>query len=219
MERAWAWKEKYGGRIVEQLKKLGSSLDWQRERFTMDEGCSKAVTEVFLQLYNKGLIYRGNRIINWCPQCKTALSDAEVDYLEQPSHLWHIRYKVKDSDASLDCSDYPSRNHAGRYRAGGQSRGRTICLTCWRMAVLPIVGREIPIIADEYVEKEFGTGVVKITPAHDPNDFEVGRRHKLEIIKVMDEAGIMNENAGDYQGLDRFECRKILVERLEEGRR
>ncbi len=217
LKRAWAWKEKYGGRIVEQLKKLGSSLDWQRERFTMDEGCSKAVTEVFLQLYNKGLIYRGNRIINWCPQCKTALSDAEVDYLEQPSHLWHIRYKVKNSDESLIVATTRPETMLGDTALAVNPEDERYSKLVGGVAILPVVGREIPIVADEYVEKEFGTGVVKITPAHDPNDFEVGRRHKLEIIKVMDEAGIMNENAGEYQGMDRFECRKKLVERLKEG--
>ena len=217
LKRAWAWKEKYGGRIVEQLKKLGSSLDWQRERFTMDEGCSKAVTEVFLQLYNKGLIYRGNRIINWCPQCKTALSDAEVDYLEQPSHLWHIRYKVKNSDESLIVATTRPETMLGDTALAVNPEDERYSKLVGGVAILPVVGREIPIVADEYVEKEFGTGVVKITPAHDPNDFEVGRRHKLEIIKVMDEAGVMNENAGEYQGMDRFECRKKLVERLKEG--
>ena len=167
-----------------------------------------------MQLYNKGLIYRGDRIINWCPQCKTALSDAEVDYLEQPSHLWHIRYQVKDSDASLIVATTRPETMLGDTALAVNPEDERYSKLVGGVAILPVVGREIPIIADEYVEKEFGTGVVKITPAHDPNDFEVGRRHRLEIIKVMDEAGVMNENAGEYQGLDRFECRKSWLSAL-----
>ena len=215
LERAWAWKEKYGGRIVEQLKKLGSSLDWQRERFTMDEGCSKAVTEVFLKLYNKGLIYRGNRIINWCPQCKTALSDAEVDYLEQPSHLWHIRYKLKDSEQYLIVATTRPETMLGDTALAVNPEDERYTDIVGKMLKLPLTDRESPVIADAYVDKEFGTGCVKITPAHDPNDFEVGKRHNLEEINILNDDGTMNNKCGKYAGMDRYEARKAMVEDLE----
>ncbi|MBR6522176.1 MAG: valine--tRNA ligase [Oscillospiraceae bacterium] len=217
LERVWDWKQKYGDRIVEQQKQLGASCDWDRARFTMDEGCSKAVREVFVNLYEKGLIYKGSRIINWCPHCVTALSDAEVEYQDKPGHLWHLKYPVVGED--------------GRYVIVATSRPETmlgdsgvavnpnderyqdlIGKTC----MLPIMNREIPIVADEYVDMEFGTGCVKMTPAHDPNDFEVGMRHNLEIIRVLDDNGKVNELGGKYQGLDRYEARKAIVNELDE---
>ncbi|MBQ4321023.1 MAG: valine--tRNA ligase, partial [Oscillospiraceae bacterium] len=217
LEKVWDWKNQYGNRIVEQLKTLGSSCDWERERFTMDEGCSKAVREVFCALYEKGLIYKGKRIINWCPNCTTALSDAEVEYTEKPGFFWHIRYPIKGEE--------------GRYVTVATTRPETmlgdsgvavhpederykdlIGKTC----ILPLVGREIPIVADEYVDKDFGTGCVKMTPCHDPNDFEVGLRHNLEQILVLDGDGrIMG--GYKYDGMDRYEARKAIVADLEEG--
>ena len=216
LERVWAWKEKYGNRIINQLKKIGSSCDWDRERFTMDEGCSKAVREVFVNLYNKGLIYRGSKIINWCPKCITALSDAEVEHEEQQGHFWHIKYPVKDSDEYVIIATTRPETMFGdtavavnpedeRYK---HMIGKTLCL--------PLTDREIPVIADEYVDKEFGTGCVKITPAHDPNDFEVGQRHDLEMIKVMNDDATMNSYAGKYEGMDRYECRKQMIKDLDE---
>lgn len=216
LERAWQWKEQYGGRIVEQLKKLGSSLDWSRERFTMDEGCSRAVTEVFIRLYNKGLIYRGDRIINWCPDCQTALSDAEVEHIEQQGNLWHIKYPVKDSDEAVIVATTRPETMLGDTAVAVHPEDERYQHLIGKTVVLPLVNREIPIIADEYVDREFGTGVVKITPAHDPNDFEVGLRHDLEQVKVMDDDGTMNEKAGRYAGMDRYEARKAIVEDLEE---
>ncbi len=216
LERVWAWKEKYGSRIISQIKKLGCSCDWEHERFTMDEGCSKAVKEVFVSLYEKGLIYRGNRIINWCPKCATALSDAEVEYSEQAGHFWHIKYPVKDEP--------------GRYVVIATTRPETLlgdtavavhpederyADLVGKMLVLPLVGREIPVVADEYVEKDFGTGCVKITPAHDPNDFLVGQRHGLEQIRVMNDDATINSFGGKYEGMDRFEARKAIVEDLD----
>ena len=216
LERVWDWKAKYGGRIVEQQKKLGASCDWSRARFTMDDGLSAAVRHVFVTLYNKGLIYKGSRIINWCPHCTTALSDAEVEYKEKPGHLWHIKYPIQGEE--------------GRYVVVATTRPETMLgdtgvavnpnddryrdlvgKTC----ILPLVDKEIPIVADEYVDMEFGTGCVKMTPAHDPNDFEVGLRHNLESIRVLDDDGKINENGGKYQGLDRYEARKVIVEDLE----
>ncbi len=216
LERVWAWKEKYGNRIINQLKKIGSSCDWDRERFTMDEGCSKAVREVFVNLYDKGLIYRGSKIINWCPKCITALSDAEVEHEEQQGHFWHIKYPVKDSDEYVIIATTRPETMFGdtavavnpedeRYK---HMIGKTLCL--------PLTDREIPVIADEYVDKEFGTGCVKITPAHDPNDFEVGQRHDLEMIKVMNDDATMNSYAGKYEGMDRYECRKQMIKDLDE---
>lgn len=216
LERAWQWKEQYGGRIVEQLKKLGSSLDWSRERFTMDEGCSRAVTEVFIRLYNKGLIYRGDRIINWCPDCQTALSDAEVEHIEQQGNLWHIKYPVKDSDEAVIVATTRPETMLGDTAVAVHPEDERYQHLIGKTVVLPLVNREIPIIADEYVDREFGTGVVKITPAHDPNDFEVGLRHDLEQVKVMNDDGTMNEKAGRYAGMDRYEARKAIVEDLEE---
>ena len=217
LERAWEWKEKFGSRIIEQLKKLGSSCDWERERFTLDEGCSKAVREVFCRLYEKGLIYQGERIINWCPHCKTSISDAEVEYEEQAGHFWHIRYPFADGSGYMEIATTRPETMLGdtalavhpedeRYRdCGGKS------------VILPLVDKEIPVVADEYVDREFGTGVVKITPAHDPNDFEVGARHDLPIINVMTEDGHMAECAGRYAGMDRYEARKAIVADLEAG--
>ncbi len=217
LKRAFQWKEQYGGRIVRQLRKLGSSCDWSREAFTMDERCSKAVKEVFIKLYNEGLIYRGDRIINWCPGCKTALSDAEVEYEEKASHLWHIRYPYKDGSGYIVVATTRPETMLGDTAVAVNPKDEKYFGKVGKTIILPLVNREIPIVADEYVEIGFGTGAVKITPAHDPNDFEVGLRHNLEVIRVMDDAGVMNENAGSYQGLDRDEARKRIVEDLEKG--
>jgi len=216
LERVWQWKEKYGSRIINQLKKIGCSCDWDRERFTMDEGCSKAVKEVFVNLYNKGLIYQGSRIINWCPHCITALSDAEVDHAEQPGHFWHIKYNVKDSDEFVVIATTRPETLFGDTAVAVNPEDERYASLVGKTLILPLVGREIPVIADEYVDKEFGTGCVKITPAHDPNDFEVGLRHNLEQIKVMNDDATMNAYAGKYEGLDRYECRKQMVEDLKE---
>lgn len=216
LQRAWAWKEEYGGRIVEQMKKLGNSCDWSKERFTMDEGCNKAVTEVFIRLYEKGYIYRGNRLINWCPDCKTSLSDAEVEHNEMDGHFWHIRYPVKDSDEFLEIATTRPETMLGDTAVAVHPEDERYAHLIGKTLILPIAEREIPIIADEYVDKEFGTGAVKITPAHDPNDFEVGLRHNLEQITVMNEEAQMNEHAGKYAGMDRYACRKALVKDLEE---
>ncbi len=215
MERAWAWKEKYGGRIVEQLKKLGSSCDWSRERFTMDEGCSKAVKEVFVKYYEKGLIYRGERIINWCPHCKTSLSDAEVEYEDQAGHFWHIRYKVKDSDEYLELATTRPETLLGDTAVAVNPDDERYKHLIGKTVILPLVNREIPIVADSYVEMDFGTGVVKITPAHDPNDFEVGKRHDLPIINVMTDDAKITDDYPKYAGMDRFEARKAIVADLE----
>ncbi len=217
LKRVWAWKEQYGNRIINQLKKLGSSCDWDRERFTMDEGCSKAVKEVFINLYNKGLIYKGNRIINWCPNCITALSDAEVEYDEQQGNFWHIRYPVKDSDEFVEIATTRPETMLGDTAVAVHPEDERYTHLVGKTLVLPLVGREIPVIADEYVEKDFGTGCVKITPSHDPNDFEVGKRHGLEEILVLDDKACVNENGGKYQGMDRYEARKAIVADLEEG--
>jgi len=217
LKRVWAWKEQYGNRIINQLKKLGSSCDWDRERFTMDEGCSKAVKEVFINLYNKGLIYKGNRIINWCPNCITALSDAEVEYDEQQGNFWHIRYPVKDSDEFVEIATTRPETMLGDTAVAVHPEDERYTHLVGKTLVLPLVGREIPVIADEYVEKDFGTGCVKITPSHDPNDFEVGKRHNLEEILVLDDKACVNENGGKYQGMDRYEARKAIVADLEAG--
>ena len=218
LERVWDWKNQYGNRIINQLKKLGSSCDWSRERFTMDEGCSKAVREVFVNLYNKGLIYRGYRIINWCPNCRTALSDAEVEYTEQPGSFWHIRYPVKDSDEFVTVATTRPETMLGDTAVAVHPDDERYAHLVGKTLLLPLTDREIPVIADEYVEKDFGTGCVKITPAHDPNDFEVGKRHNLEIIKVMnDDASISEAYGGRYAGMDRYAARKAMVADLEAG--
>ena len=214
LDRAWKWKEKYGGRIVEQLKLLGSSCDWSRLSFTMDEKCSRAVKEVFVNLYEKGLIYRGDRIINWCPECKTALSDAEVDYVEEESHLWYIRYPLKDGSGFLTVATSRPETMLGDTAVAVNPKDKRYKDLVGKTLILPIVNKEIPIIADDYVELEFGTGAVKITPAHDPNDFEVGLRHKLEVIRVIADDGKMNENAGKYEGMPALECRDKIVDEL-----
>ncbi len=216
LERVWDWKNKFGDRIISQLKKLGSSCDWSRERFTMDEGCSRAVREVFVNLYDKGLIYRGYRIINWCPHCRTALSDAEVEYEEQQGNFWHIRYPIKGTDKYLTVATTRPETMLGDTAVAVHPDDERYKDIVGKMLVLPLVGREIPIIADEYVEKDFGTGCVKITPAHDPNDFEVGQRHGLEVLRVIDDdAKICFE--GKYNGMDRYEARKAMVADLEAG--
>ena len=219
LERVWDWKNQYGNRIIQQLKKLGSSCDWRRERFTMDEGCSKAVKEVFVNLYDKGLIYKGSRIINWCPHCATALSDAEVEYETQPGKLWYIRYDIKDSDESVIVATTRPETFMGDTGVAVNPDDERYKHLIGKMAILPIIGREIPIFADDYVDKEFGTGCVKTTPCHDPNDFEMGQRHNLEQILVFNEDATVNENGGKYQGMDRYECRKAVLADLEaEGR-
>ena len=218
LERAWAWKEEYGGRICNQLKKLGTSCDWSRERFTMDEGCSEAVKEVFVRLYEKGLIYRGERIINWCPHCCTSISDAEVEFEEQEGFFWHLRYPLTDGSGFVELATTRPETLLGDTAIAVNPDDERYKAFVGKTVTLPIVGREIPVVADSYVDMEFGTGVVKITPAHDPNDFEVGLRHNLPIINVMDDTAHMNENAGEkYQGMDRYECRKAIVKDLEEG--
>ena len=216
LERVWDWKHQYGGRIINQLKKLGSSCDWSRERFTMDEGCSRAVREVFVNLYNKGLIYRGHRIINWCPRCLTALSDAEVEYKDQPGFFWHIKYPVKGEDTFVEIATTRPETMFGDTAVAVNPEDENTKHLVGKTLILPIVNREIPVVADDYVEIGFGTGCVKITPAHDPNDFLVGQRHNLEQIKVMNDDATMNAYAGKYEGMDRYECRKALVKDLEE---
>ena len=216
LDRAWEWKKKYGGRIVEQLKKLGSSCDWDRERFTLDEGCSKAVREVFVRLYEKGLIYRGKRIINWCPHCKTSISDAEVEFSERDGFFWHLRYPFKDGSGYLELATTRPETMLGDTAVAVHPEDERYKAFVGKTLILPLVGREIPVIADEYVERDFGTGVVKITPAHDPNDFEVGLRHNLEVINVMNDDGSINENGGKYAGLPGLEARKQIVAALKE---
>ena len=211
LERAWAWKTKYGNRIVSQLKKLGSSCDWERERFTMDEGCSEAVKEVFVSLYDKGLIYRGHRIANWCPHCKTALSDAEVENPEQQGNYWHIKYYVKDSDEYVIVATTRPETLFGDTAVAVNPDDERYKHLVGKKVVVPFVNREIPIITDEYADMEKGTGCVKITPAHDPNDFLVGQRHDLEQINVMNDDATLNEVAGKFEGLDRYEARKQVV--------
>ncbi|WP_427339696.1 valine--tRNA ligase [Caloranaerobacter sp. DY30410] len=216
LEEAWDWTEKYGGNIRKQLKKLGVSCDWSRERFTLDEGLSKAVEEVFIKLYEKGLIYRGNRIINWCPSCKTAISDAEVEHEEKQGKLWHIKYPVKDSDEYIVIATTRPETMLGDVAVAVNPEDERYKHLIGKKLILPLVNREIPVIADEYVEMEFGTGAVKITPAHDPNDFEVGLRHNLEQIKIMNDDASINELGGKYQGMDRYEARKAIVKDLED---
>ena len=217
LERVWDWKHQYGSRIINQLKKLGSSCDWTRERFTMDEGCSKAVKEVFVNLYEKGLIYRGNRIINWCPHCMTALSDAEVEYAEQPGNFWHIRYPFTDGSGEVIIATTRPETLLGDTAVAVNPEDERYSALVGKTITLPLVGRVIPLIADSYVDKEFGTGCVKITPAHDPNDFEVGLRHRLEQILVMNGDGTINAAGGKYEGMDRYEARKAIVADLEDG--
>ena len=215
LERAWEWKKTYGGKIVEQLKKMGSSCDWERERFTLDEGCSEAVKEVFIRLYEKGLIYRGERIINWCPHCLTSISDAEVEYEEHDGHFWHIRYPLSDGSGYLEIATTRPETLLGDTALAVHPDDERYQALVGKTVILPLVGREIPIVADSYVEMDFGTGVVKITPAHDPNDFEVGLRHNLPVINVMNDDATINENGGKYRGMDRYECRKQIVADLE----
>ena len=215
LERTWQWKEEYGGTIKEQLKKLGVSCDWDRERFTMDEGCSKAVEEVFINLYKKGYIYKGSRIINWCPVCKTSLSDAEVEHEEQDGHFWHIKYPIVGSDDYLEIATTRPETMLGDTAVAVNPDDERYKDIVGKMLLLPIVNKEIPVIADPYVDKEFGTGCVKITPAHDPNDFEVGKRHNLPEINVMNDDGTINANGGKYEGMDRYEARKAIVAELE----
>ncbi len=217
LERAWDWKKQYGGRIVEQLKKMGSSCDWDRERFTMDEGCSQAVKEVFIKLYEKKLIYRGERIINWCPYCKTTISDAEVEYEEQEGSFWHIRYPLADGSGYIQLATTRPETLLGDSAVAVNPDDERYTNMIGKTLVLPLCDREIPIVADAYVEKDFGTGAVKITPAHDPNDFEVGLRHNLPVINVMTDDGHINEKGGKYCGMDRYEARKAIVADLEAG--
>ena len=217
LERAWAWKEQYGGRIVEQLKKIGSSCDWSHERFTMDEGCSEAVKEVFVKYYNQGLIYRGERIINWCPHCLTSISNAEVDYADQAGHFWHLRYPFEDGSGYIDLATTRPETLLGDTAVAVNPKDERYKDVVGKMLVLPLVGRKIPVIADDYVDIEFGTGAVKITPAHDPNDFEVGQRHGLEVITVLTEDAKITEDYPKYAGMDRYEAREAIVKDLEEG--
>ena len=217
LERVWDWKHKYGNRIVEQQKKLGASCDWERARFTMDEGCSAAVREVFVSLYEKNLIYKGSRIINWCPHCVTALSDAEVEYVDKPGHLWHIRYPLADGSGEVVVATTRPETMLGDTGVCVNPNDERYKDIVGKTVILPLVNKEIPIVADDYAEMEFGTGCVKMTPAHDPNDFEVGLRHNLEVIRVLDDNGAVNELGGKYQGLDRYEARKQIVKDLEEG--
>ncbi|HHW68236.1 MAG TPA: valine--tRNA ligase [Epulopiscium sp.] len=216
LKRAWAWKEQYGGTIIKQLQKLGSSCDWDRERFTMDEGLSKAVLEVFVRLYEKGWIYRGVKIINWCPVCQTTISDAEVEHVEKGGHFWHIRYPMKDGSGYIQIATTRPETMLGDTAVAVHPEDERYKDFIGKTVILPLVNREIPVIADEYVDREFGTGVVKITPAHDPNDFEVGLRHNLPQINIMNDDGTLNEAAGKYAGLDRYEARKLIVKDLEE---
>ncbi|MHB1653605.1 MAG: valine--tRNA ligase [Desulfitobacteriaceae bacterium] len=214
LERVWTWKEQYGGRITQQLRRLGASCDWTRERFTMDEGCSEAVREVFVDLYQKGLIYRGNYIVNWCPHCHTTISDIEVEHVDREGQLYHLRYPVKDSDESLTVATTRPETMLGDTAVAVHPDDERYAHLIGKTLVLPLANREIPVIADEYVEREFGTGAVKITPAHDPNDFEIGLRHNLPKIVVLDREAKMNENAGKYLGMDRYEARKVVVDDL-----
>ncbi len=217
LERVWDWKHQYGNRIVAQQKKMGASCDWDRSRFTMDEGLSKAVRHVFVSLYNKGLIYKGSRIVNWCPHCVTALSDAEVEYQDKPGHLWHLRYPIVGEEGRyvIVATTRPETMLGDTGVAVNPNDERYKDLV-GKKCLLPLVNREIPIVADEYVDMEFGTGCVKMTPAHDPNDFEVGLRCNLESIRVLDDHGVVNENGGKYQGMDRYEARKAIVADLDE---
>ena len=211
LQRVWEWKEKYGNRIVEQQKKMGASCDWSRSRFTMDEGCSRAVRETFCELYDKGLIYKGSRIINWCPHCLTALSDAEVEYVDKPGHLWYIRYPLADGSGDIVVATTRPETMMGDTGVAVNPEDEKFKHLIGKKCILPIMNREIPIVGDEYCEIGFGTGAVKMTPAHDPNDFEVGLRHNLEVIRVIADDGTINENGGPYNGMDRYECRNAIV--------
>ncbi|MED9904051.1 MAG: valine--tRNA ligase [Lachnospiraceae bacterium] len=221
LERAWDWKKEYGGRIISQLKKLGSSCDWDRERFTMDEGCNKAVTEVFCKMHEKGWIYKGSRIINWCPVCNTSISDAEVEYKEQAGHFWHIKYPLLAEDGTVSTTEFLEfattrpETMLGDTAVAVNPEDERYRALIGRKVLLPIVNREIPIVADSYVDMEFGTGVVKITPAHDPNDFEVGKRHNLPVINIMNDDATINKNGGKYEGMDRYEARAAIVKELD----
>ncbi|MDY6231310.1 valine--tRNA ligase [Peptostreptococcus porci] len=217
LKKAWEWKDEFGGKIVNQVKKLGASCDWDKERFTMDAGCNKAVTKFFVKLYEEGHIYRGNRIINWCPDCLTTLSDAEVEHEDMEGFFWHIKYPIKDSDEYLEIATTRPETMLGDSGIAVHPDDERYAHLVGKVAILPLVGRELPIVADEYVDKEFGTGAVKMTPAHDPNDFEVGKRHGLEEINVMHDNATMNELSGKYEGMDRYECRKALVNDLDEA--
>ncbi len=216
LERAWDWKREYGGRIISQLKKLGSSCDWDRERFTMDEGCNKAVTEVFCKMHEKGWIYKGSRIINWCPVCNTSISDAEVEYQEQAGHFWHIKYPIVGTDKFLIFATTRPETMLGDTAVAVNPKDERYTDLIGKTVMLPIMNREIPIVADDYVDMEFGTGVVKITPAHDPNDFEVGKRHNLPEINVMNDDATINKNGGKFEGMDRYEARAAIVKELDE---
>ena len=216
LERAWDWKREYGGRIISQLKKLGSSCDWDRERFTMDEGCNKAVTEVFIKMHEKGWIYKGSRIINWCPVCNTSISDAEVEYEEQAGHFWHIKYPIVGTDEFLEFATTRPETMLGDTAVAVHPDDDRYKHLVGKMVKLPFVDREIPILADSYVDQEFGTGVVKITPAHDPNDFQVGQRHNLPLINILNDDATINENGGKFEGMDRYEARAQIVKELDE---
>ncbi len=217
LKYAWDWKEEYGGRIVKQLKKMGSSADWDRERFTMDEGCSEAVKEVFIRLFDKGYIYKGSRIINWCPVCKTSISDAEVEHVEQTGHFWHIKYPIIGEEGRfVEIATTRPETMLGDTAVAVNPDDERYTDIIGKKLLLPIVNREIPVIADPYVDKEFGTGCVKITPAHDPNDFEVGKRHNLEEINILNDDATINANGGIYEGMDRYEARKAIVAKLDE---
>lgn len=217
LKRAWKWKEDYGNKITSQIRRLGASCDWSRERFTMDEKCSRAVREFFVKMYEKGLIYRGEKIINWCPHCLTSISDIEVDFKESDGKFWHIKYKISGEDDFVEIATTRPETLLGDTALAVNPNDERYKNLIGKKAIVPLINREIPIIADDYVETDFGTGIVKITPAHDPNDFEVGLRHDLEVIKIMDEKAIMNENAGKYSGLDRYEARQEIVKDLEES--
>ncbi len=217
LEKVWDWKKEYGGAITEQLRKLGTSCDWERERFTMDEGCSKAVETVFLNLYKKGYIYRGKRIINWCPVCKTSLSDAEVEHEDQKGHFWHIRYPIVGTDDALEIATTRPETMLGDTAIAVHPDDERYKDLVGKMVILPLVDKEIPVVADEYVDMEFGTGAVKITPAHDPNDFEVGQRHDLPVVNILNDDATINENGGRYAGMDRYEAREQIVKDLEAG--
>ncbi len=217
LEKAWEWKKEYGGRIINQLKKMGSSADWERERFTMDQGCSEAVLEVFIRLYEKGWIYKGSRIVNWCPVCQTSISDVEVEHEEQEGYFWHILYPVKGSEEFVEIATTRPETLLGDTAVAVNPDDERYQHLIGKTLILPLVGREIPVIADSYVDKEFGTGCVKITPAHDPNDFEVGKRHSLQEITVMNDDATINKNGGKYEGMDRYEARKVIVKELEEA--
>lgn len=216
LKRAWEWKEEYGGRIINQLKKMGSSCDWERERFTMDEGCNKAVTEVFCKLYENDMIYKGSRIVNWCPVCNTSISDAEVEYEEQHGHFWHIKYPIVGTDQFLEFATTRPETMLGDTAVAVNPKDERYSDLIGKTVMLPLMNREIPIVADDYVDMEFGTGVVKITPAHDPNDFEVGKRHHLPEINVLNDDATINKNGGKFEGMDRYEARKAIVKELDE---